>query len=99
MHVAKLVHAMRAMTLMYASAMARTHSWLLRCCCWWDGCRGAQDYYELGVILTRKKLYTQATKNLEKAKKVWDGEETELAQASAARRAMRAWACMPAYGT
>lgn len=32
------------------------------------------------MILTRKKLYTQATKNLEKAKKVWDGEENELAQ-------------------
>jgi len=40
----------------------------------------AQDYFELGVILTRKKLFTQATKNLEKAKKVWDGEESELAQ-------------------
>jgi hypothetical protein len=40
----------------------------------------AQDYYELGVILTRKKLYTQATKNLEKAKKLWDGEESDLAQ-------------------
>ncbi|GFR43926.1 hypothetical protein Agub_g5063 [Astrephomene gubernaculifera] len=39
-----------------------------------------EDYYELGVILTRKKLFTQATKNLEKAKKVWDGEESELAQ-------------------
>jgi hypothetical protein len=39
-----------------------------------------QDYYELGVILTRKKLYTQATKNLEKAKKLWDGEESDLAQ-------------------
>jgi hypothetical protein len=32
------------------------------------------------VILTRKRLYTQATKNLEKAKKLWDGEESELAQ-------------------
>ena len=39
-----------------------------------------KDYYELGVILTRKKLFTQATKNLEKAKKVWDGDEAELAQ-------------------
>jgi hypothetical protein len=39
-----------------------------------------QDYYELGVILTRKKLFTQATKNLEKAKKVWDGDAAELAQ-------------------
>jgi hypothetical protein len=32
------------------------------------------------VILTRKKLFTQATKNLEKAKKTWDGEEADLAQ-------------------
>lgn len=34
------------------------------------------------MILARKKLFTQATKNLEKAKKLWDGEESELAQAS-----------------
>lgn len=39
-----------------------------------------QDYFELGVILLRKKLFTQATKNLEKAKKTWDGEPDELAQ-------------------
>jgi tetratricopeptide (TPR) repeat protein len=39
-----------------------------------------EDYYELGVILTRKKLYTQATKNLEKARRAWDGDEGELAQ-------------------
>ena len=32
------------------------------------------------MILTRKRLFTQATKNLEKAKKIWDGEESELAQ-------------------
>ena len=32
------------------------------------------------MILTRKKLFTQATKNLEKAKKVWDGDAAELAQ-------------------
>ena len=42
--------------------------------------RSMQDYYELGVILLRKKLFTQATKNLEKAKKTWDGEPDELAQ-------------------
>jgi hypothetical protein len=42
-----------------------------------------QDYYELGVILTRKRLFTQATKNLEKAKKLWDGEESDLAQVRA----------------
>lgn len=39
-----------------------------------------QDYFELGVILLRKKLFTQATKNLEKAKKGWEGEPEELAQ-------------------
>jgi len=32
------------------------------------------------VILLRKKLYTQATKNLEKASRMWDGEPEELAQ-------------------
>lgn len=40
----------------------------------------SEDYFELGVILLRKKLFTQATKNLEKAKKGWEGEEEELAQ-------------------
>ena len=39
-----------------------------------------QDCFELGVILLRKKLYTQATKNLEKASRMWDGEPEELAQ-------------------
>lgn len=39
-----------------------------------------EDYFELGVILLRKKLFTQATKNLEKAKKTWNGEPDELAQ-------------------
>lgn len=39
-----------------------------------------QDFFELGVILLRKKLFTQAVKNLEKAKKAWDGEADELAQ-------------------
>lgn len=43
-------------------------------------CTLLQDYFELGVILLRKKLFTQATKNLEKAKKTWDGEPDELAQ-------------------
>ena len=33
------------------------------------------------MILLRKKLYTQATKNLEKALKAWQGEPEELAQA------------------
>lgn len=46
----------------------------------------AQDFFELGVILLRKKLYTQATKNLEKAKKAWTGEPEELAQVRARAR-------------
>ena len=39
---------------------------------WWFNANvlpTCRDYFELGVILLRKKLYTQATKNLEKAKK------------------------------
>lgn len=40
----------------------------------------SEDYFELGVILLRKKLFTQATKNLEKARKEWEGEAEELAQ-------------------
>lgn len=32
------------------------------------------------MILLRKKLYTQATKNLERALKGWTGEPEELAQ-------------------
>ena len=39
-----------------------------------------QDCYELGVILLRKKLYTQATKNLDRARKAWTGPQNELAQ-------------------
>lgn len=57
-----------------------------------------QDYYELGVILTRKKLYTQATKNLEKAKKLWDGEESDLAQVGVMRTEQRHLGAMISYG-
>ncbi len=39
-----------------------------------------QDLFQLGVILLRKKLYTQACKNLEKAKRNWGGDPEELAQ-------------------
>ena len=41
----------------------------------------SEDCFELGAILLRKKLYTQATKNLERAVKLWDGAPEELAQA------------------
>ncbi|CAG9462684.1 unnamed protein product [Pedinophyceae sp. YPF-701] len=39
-----------------------------------------EDYFELGAILARKRLFTQAIKNIQKAVKTWDGEEAELAQ-------------------
>jgi hypothetical protein len=42
----------------------------------------SEDYFELGVVLARKRLYTQALKNYTKAVKLWDGEEVELAQVS-----------------
>ena len=40
----------------------------------------SEDYFELGVVLARRKLFTQALKNYNKAIKLWDGDETELAQ-------------------
>lgn len=49
----------------------------------------SEDCFELGAILLRKKLYTQATKNLERAIKLWDGAPEELAQARPAPRAAR----------
>ena len=78
------------------------------------GDASCEDYFELGVILTRKKLYTQATKNLEKARRAWDGDEGELAQvhnalgfcyaatgkaAAAAAEYERAVALQPGYVT
>ncbi len=54
-----------------------------------------QDYFELGVILLRKKLYTQATKNLEKAKKTWRGEPDELAQVTAGMWPLLRSSCSP----
>ena len=56
-----------------------------------------QDYFELGVILLRKKLFTQATKNLEKAKKTWDGEPDELAQVTTACPALNLAALSTVY--
>lgn len=40
----------------------------------------AEEYFELGAVLLRKKLYSQAAKNLEKARDKWEGEPEELAQ-------------------
>merc|ERR1719217_789104 len=40
----------------------------------------ASDYFEMGAILTEKKLYVQALNYLQKCIKLWDGEEVDLAQ-------------------
>lgn len=40
-----------------------------------------EEYFELGVVLLRKKSYSQAVKNLERSLDVWDGEPEEKAQA------------------
>jgi hypothetical protein len=40
----------------------------------------SEDYFELGVVLARKRLFTQALKNYFKAVKLWQGEDSELAQ-------------------
>lgn len=40
----------------------------------------SEDYYELGVVLTRKRLYTQALQNYLKAIKLWEGDESDLAE-------------------
>ena len=38
------------------------------------------EYYQLGVLLMRKKLYTTALKHLESARGAWDGSDDDLAQ-------------------
>eukprot|EP00210_Caulerpa_lentillifera_P006603 g6308.t1 len=40
----------------------------------------SKDYFELGSILIRRKLYLQAIKNLEKAINLWTGPESDLAE-------------------
>lgn len=40
----------------------------------------SEDCFELGVILLRKKLFTQAVKNLDRARRSWNGLPDELAQ-------------------
>ena len=38
------------------------------------------EYYELGVLLIRKKLFATALKHLDSAKRQWEGDEEGLAQ-------------------
>jgi len=40
----------------------------------------ADDYFEMGSIMLRKKVYTQAIRNLQLAAENWDGDEEDLAQ-------------------
>merc|ERR1711977_356718 len=40
----------------------------------------ATDYFELGAVLLKKKLYAQAISNLEMSIKIWNREDVEVAQ-------------------
>jgi hypothetical protein len=39
------------------------------------GNASAEDYFEMGSILLRKKVFTQAVRNLQAAAENWDGDE------------------------
>jgi len=43
------------------------------------GTASGQDYFEMGAVMVRKKVYTQSIKYLRQALEQWDGEEQELA--------------------
>ena len=43
------------------------------------GNASAEDYFEMGSILLRKKVFTQAVRNLQAAEENWDGDEQDLA--------------------
>merc|ERR1712196_674659 len=60
----------------------------------------AKDYFELGAVLLRMKLYSQALRNLEKSIKKWDGQSVEQAQVYKALDAyLRAVKLQPGYTT
>ena len=40
----------------------------------------SDDYFEMGSIMLRKKVYTQAIRNLQLAAENWEGDEEDLAQ-------------------
>lgn len=46
-----------------------------------SGSASSEEYFEMGVVMLRKKAYTQAITNLERSLKNWDGEPEEKAQA------------------
>ncbi|GBG59375.1 hypothetical protein CBR_g38402 [Chara braunii] len=45
-----------------------------------SGEASSQEYFDLGAVMLRKKLYVQANKYLEQAIKKWEGDEADLAQ-------------------
>jgi len=40
----------------------------------------AEEYFEMGSIMLRKKVYTQAVRNLKLAAEMWKGDQEDLAQ-------------------
>lgn len=40
----------------------------------------AEEYFEMGSIMLRKKVYTQAVRNLKLAAEMWEGDKEDLAQ-------------------
>ena len=44
------------------------------------GNASSDDYFEMGSIMLRKKVYTQAIRNLQLAAENWEGDEEDLAQ-------------------
>ncbi len=40
----------------------------------------AEEYFEMGSIMLRKKVYTQAVRNLKLAAEMWEGDQEDLAQ-------------------
>ena len=45
-----------------------------------DGSASAEELFEMGCVMLRKKVYTQAVRHLEGALAAWDGEAEERAQ-------------------
>lgn len=44
------------------------------------GIASAEEYFELGAVMLRKRLYIQANRYLEQAIQKWEGDPEELAQ-------------------
>ena len=40
----------------------------------------AEEYFEMGSIMLRKKVFTQAVRNLKLAAQMWEGDKEDLAQ-------------------